>query len=126
MDSGTSEPDTSVREPAIGTGGMFRSIAQALRDRGLNPHEFRWFGNDIDPLATACAAVNAITWDLGPKVAIWCGNSLTTEDGGVAKALTERSAVIRHRNSVVEQAQFEHKARHMLRTLDRLTEVAAA
>ncbi|MDI3418008.1 N-6 DNA methylase [Streptomyces luteolus] len=126
IDNGTSQPGMAVREPAIGSGGMFRSVAQAMRDRDLDPHDFRWLGNDVDPLATACAAVNAISWDLGPKVAIWCGNTLATEDGGLSDALTRRADTIRHRNAVVEQAQFEHKARRMLRALDRLAEGAAA
>ncbi|MBC9717784.1 N-6 DNA methylase [Streptomyces sp. TRM66268-LWL] len=126
IDSDTHVPGMTIREPALGSGGMFRSAAQTLRDRGLNPHDVRWFGNDIDRLSTACAAVNAIVWDLGPKVAIWCGNSLASPDGGLAKALTHRAAVIHHRNSVVEQAQFEHKARRMLDAFDRLLEGAPA
>lgn len=116
----------TIREPAVGSGGMLRSVAQALRERNLNPHDYAWYGNDIDPLATACAAVNAIVWDLGPKTVIWRGDSLTTDDAGLSEALTERAEIIRHRNAVVEQARFEHKARHMLRTLDRLTDGVAA
>ncbi|MFF2566667.1 N-6 DNA methylase [Streptomyces sp. NPDC058084] len=116
----------TIREPALGSGGMFRSVAQALRDRGLDPHDYTWLGNDIDRLATACAAVNAITWDLGPKTAIWCANSLATEDAGLAEALAQRSAVIQHRNAVVEQALFERKARRLLGALDQLLEGAAA
>ncbi|GGL03590.1 N-6 DNA methylase [Streptomyces flaveus] len=119
-------PGMSVREPAIGSGGMFRSVAQRMRELALNPHDYAWFGNDIDHLATACAAVNAIIWDLGPKTVIWHGDSLATEDAGLAEALKERTAIIRHRNAVVEQARFEHKARHMLSALDRLIEGAAA
>ncbi|MER5223857.1 N-6 DNA methylase [Streptomyces flaveus] len=116
----------SIREPAVGSGGMLRSAAQALREQNLNPHDYAWFGNDIDHLATACAAVNAIIWDLGPKTVIWRGDSLATDDAGLTDALKERAAIIRHRNAVVEQARFEHKARHMLSALDRLIEGAAA
>ncbi|MET9964817.1 N-6 DNA methylase [Streptomyces sp. NPDC006356] len=116
----------TIREPAVGSGGMLRSVAQALREQNLNPHDYAWFGNDIDRLATACAAVNAILWDLGPKTVIWRGDSLASEDAGLAEALTERAAIIRHRNAVVEQARFEHEARHMIRRLDRLMEGAAA
>ncbi|MEU5093692.1 N-6 DNA methylase [Streptomyces sp. NPDC020996] len=112
----------TIREPALGSGGMFRSVAQTLRFRGLNPHDYTWFGNDVDPLATACAAVNAIIWDLGPRTVIWCADSLATEDAGLSKALAEREAVIKHRNAVVEQALFEHRARRMLRALDSLFE----
>lgn len=126
VDKNRCEPGMSVREPAIGSGGMFRSVAQRMRELGLNPHDVRWFGNDIDPLATACAAVNAIVWDLGPKTVVWCGNSLTDQDGGVDKALAEQAAVIKHRNAVVEQALFEHKTRRLLSALDQLLEGAAA
>ncbi|MEU3783371.1 hypothetical protein [Streptomyces sp900129855] len=105
---------------------MLRSVAQHLRERGLNPHDYTWIGNDIDRLSTACAAVNAILWDLGPKSVIWCGDSLATYDAGLTQALAERTAVIEHRNNVVEQARFEHKARRMLQALDRLTSGVAA
>ncbi|MEV0735406.1 N-6 DNA methylase [Streptomyces sp. NPDC050549] len=126
VDGNRFEPGMSVREPAIGSGGMFRSVAQQMRELGLDPHDFSWFGNDIDPLATACAAVNAIVWDLGPKVAIWCANTFADADGGLDKALAERAAVIRHRNAVVKQALFERRSRRLLTALDHLLEGAAA
>ncbi|MGC9539948.1 N-6 DNA methylase [Streptomyces sp. UG1] len=126
IDTNRCEPGMSVRDPAIGSGGMFRSVAQQLRELGLDPHDFSWFGNDIDPLATACAAVNAILWDLGPKVAIWCGDSLADDGTAVDQALAERAAVIQHRNTVVEQALFEHKTRRLLHALDQLLEGTAA
>ncbi|WP_316749292.1 N-6 DNA methylase [Streptomyces herbicida] len=116
----------TIREPALGSGGMFRSVAQTLRFRDLNPHDYTWLGNDIDPLATACAAVNAIIWDLGPRTVIWCADSLATEDAGLSKALAEREAVIKHRNAVVEQALFEHRARRMLHAFNQLLDGTAA
>ncbi|MGW2886375.1 N-6 DNA methylase [Streptomyces griseoruber] len=116
----------TIREPALGSGGMFRSVAQTLRFRGLDPHDYTWLGNDIDPLATACAAVNAIIWDLGPRTVIWCADSLATADAGLSQALTEREAIIKHRNAVVQQALFERKARRMLHALDSLLNEAAA
>jgi hypothetical protein len=117
---------TTIREPALGSGSMFRSVAQTLRFRGLNPHAYTWLGNDIDPLATACAAVNAIVWDLGPRTVIWCADSLATRDASLSQALAEREAVIKHRNAVVEQAVFEHKARRMLHAFNHLLDGAAA
>jgi hypothetical protein len=105
---------------------MFRSVAQHLREHNLDPADFRWFGNDIDPLSTVCAAVNAILWDLGPQVAIWCADTFSNREGGVTKALAERAAVIKHRNDVVGQALFEHRARRMLNAFDRLLEGASA
>jgi hypothetical protein len=120
------ESGMTIREPALGSGGLFRSVAQAIRHRGLDPHDYTWLGNDIDRLSTACAAVNAIVWDLGPKTAIWCANSLSTGDAGVEEALARRTAVIKHRNAVVEQVLFEQKARRMLGALDQLFEGTAA
>lgn len=126
VDTNRCKPGMSVREPALGSGGMFRSVAQQMRELDLNTHDFYWYGNDIDPLATACAAVNAIVWDLGPKVAIWCANTFADDTAGLDKALAERAAVIKHRNTVVEQALFEQKTRRLLSALDQLLEGAAA
>ncbi|WP_149183348.1 N-6 DNA methylase [Streptomyces sp. TRM49041] len=108
---------SSIREPAIGSGGMFRSVAQRLREHSLNPHDYTWFGNDIDRLSTACAAVNAILWDLGPRTVIWCGDSLASRDGGVSQALAERAAVIEHRNNVVGKARMVAAIRQAERLL---------
>lgn len=117
------KPGASFREPAIGSGGMFRSVAQRLRELNLNPHDFRWFGNDIDHLSTACAAVNAILWDLGPQTAIWRADTLADHDNAlVTKALAERKAVIEHRNRIVEEARMRATIHH----LDRLLQGAAA
>ncbi|MEW2303801.1 N-6 DNA methylase [Streptomyces sp. NPDC006655] len=123
---GDDDHGPTIRDPALGSGGMFRSVAQTLRDRGLNPHDYTWFGNDIDPLATACAAVNAIIWDLGPRTVIWRADSLATDDADLSTALAEREAVIKHRNAVVEQALFEHRAGRMLHAFNQLLEGAAA
>ncbi|MGW7542111.1 N-6 DNA methylase [Streptomyces sp. NPDC054770] len=123
---GDDDHGPTIRDPVLGSGGMFRSVAQTLRNRGLNPHDYTWFGNDIDPLATACAAVNAIIWDLGPRTVIWCADSLATDDAGLSTALAEREAVIKHRNAVVEQALFEHRASRMLHAFNQLLDGAAA
>ncbi|MFF3056393.1 N-6 DNA methylase [Streptomyces sp. NPDC057909] len=110
----------SIREPAIGSGGMFRSVAHLLHELNLNPYDYTWIGNDIDRLSAACAAVNAIYWDLGPQVAIWCGN--TFEANGLTKALAERTAIIEHRNNTVGGARMVALIRHV----DRLLEGVAA
>lgn len=120
------KPGSSFRDPCIGSGALFRSAAQTLRDRNLDPADYRWFGNDIDRLSTACTAVNVILWGLGPSVAVWCADSLAEREDGVAKVLAERAAVINHRNDVVERALFEHKARRMINALNRLCEGVAA
>ncbi|WP_372407360.1 N-6 DNA methylase [Streptomyces luteireticuli] len=97
--------DGWIVDPCVGSGGMFRAAVQRIRDLGLNPHDCNWFGIDIDPIAAACTAVNAIVWDLGPKVVIAQGNSLTS-DWGLESALRERQSIIEHRNQVVGQANM--------------------
>jgi hypothetical protein len=39
----------------------------------------QWFAVDTDPLAVACLAVNAVLWNLGPRVLLGVGNGLTDE-----------------------------------------------
>ncbi|MFD9791304.1 N-6 DNA methylase [Streptomyces sp. NPDC059070] len=70
------KPGMTFDEPAGGTGGMYRAAAQVMREKSLNPHDFGWSLADIDPLAAAGAACNAILWDLGPNVLIACGDTL--------------------------------------------------
>ncbi|MGM9465346.1 N-6 DNA methylase [Streptomyces murinus] len=77
---GPLEPGMKWHDPAGGTGTMYRAAAQVLRDRGLDPHDFGWSLNDVDELAAAGAAVNAILWDLGPHVLIACGDTLAEGD----------------------------------------------
>jgi hypothetical protein len=67
---------TSVADPTMGTGGMFRAVAETMRDHGRNPETIHWAGADIDPLAVACATVNSIIWRLGPNILFYAGNSL--------------------------------------------------
>lgn len=66
----------SVYNPALGTGGLFRATAQAMRQRGRDPATVTWVGCDIDALAIACAAVNTLVWGLGPHVLLAVGDSL--------------------------------------------------
>ena len=42
--------------------------------------DYVWRMADIDPMATACAAVNAMVWNLGREVYIFCGDSLLHGD----------------------------------------------
>ncbi|MGW7575088.1 N-6 DNA methylase [Streptomyces sp. NPDC054765] len=72
----------SIREPAVGSGTMFRSVAQRLRDLKLNPHDYTWYGNDIDTLAAACAAVNTIIRGLGPQALIGATSQGRHQDVG--------------------------------------------
>ncbi|MCB8906813.1 MULTISPECIES: hypothetical protein [unclassified Streptomyces] len=97
------EPGMKFDEPAGGTGGLYRAAAQVMRERGINPHDFGWCLTDIDPLAAAGAAVNALLWDLGPHVLIACGDTLL--DGNlVAKAVQEARESIDRRDRAHAQA----------------------
>ncbi|MGW3657158.1 N-6 DNA methylase [Streptomyces sp. NPDC005151] len=87
-------------EPAGGTGGMFRALAQHLRHLHLDPADYGWAINDLDPLAAAGAAVNAIVWGLGPNVVVSCGDVLRQGDV-VDQAMRERAALIEERDQIV-------------------------
>ncbi len=66
-----------MHDPAVGTGGLFRAAANVMRDGGRNPETVLWTGVDIDQLAIACCAVNAVLWRLGPTVVLAVGDSLS-------------------------------------------------
>ena len=87
-------------DPAAGTGGLFRASAQRLRELGGNPANYGWSMTDIDPLACACAAVNAIVWGLGPNVLIACRDILANPETH-AEGLARRAALIDHRDEIV-------------------------
>lgn len=97
VDKDFAKPGMSFRDPAVGSGTMFRSVAVRLRDLGLDPHDFHWYGNDIDALSAGCAAVNAIVWDLGPRCLIGCADSLAPEDD-YAKTRAEALEAIEERD----------------------------
>jgi hypothetical protein len=99
------KPGMTFDEPAGGTGGMYRAAAQVMRERGIDPHQFGWSLTDIDPLAAAGAAVNAILWDLGPHVLIGCGDTL--HEGNVhARAVREARESLERRDRLHSQAVF--------------------
>lgn len=99
------EPGMKFDEPAGGTGGMYRATVQVMRERGIDPHQFGWSLTDIDPLAAAGAAVNAILWDLGPHVLIGCGDTL--HEGNVyARAAREALESLERRDRLHSQAVF--------------------
>lgn len=85
------EGDT-VAEPAVGTGGLLRSAAQAMRELDRDPTTVTWWAVDIDALAVACLAVNTVLWELGFNVILGVGNGLTDE--WMPRALTERNETI--------------------------------
>ncbi|MCK7627267.1 N-6 DNA methylase [Streptomyces sp. RS10V-4] len=105
LDGKSLEPGMKLHDPASGTGTMYRAIAQLLRERGLNPHDFGWSLNDVDELAAAGAAVNAILWDLGPHVLIACGDTLAEGDL-IERAAREARESLERRDRLHEQAMF--------------------
>ncbi|MGW3121327.1 N-6 DNA methylase [Streptomyces sp. NPDC001107] len=120
VDKDVAQPGMAIREPAVGSGTMLRSVAQRLRDLGLNPHDFHWYGNDIDPLAAACAAVNTIIWDLGPNCFIGCADSLALEDGGYATTLAEAKDAFEQRDQYMDTATTIVAHRRAFRLVDDL------
>ncbi|MFE9553142.1 N-6 DNA methylase [Streptomyces sp. NPDC006703] len=99
------EPGMKFDEPAGGTGGLYRAAAQVMREKNLDPREFGWSLTDIDELAAAGAAVNAIIWDLGPNVVIACGDTLS--DGNlIAKAARQALDSFKRRDELHSQAVF--------------------
>ncbi|SEU47829.1 DNA methyltransferase family protein [Nonomuraea wenchangensis] len=90
----------SFDDCAAGTGGMIRAAALMLRLSGADPADYRWSMGDLDPLAAACCAVNAMIWGLGSHVLIFCGDTLASGNGPALAA--------RRRREVLDR--FEHLA----------------
>lgn len=67
---------SSVTDPTMGTGGMFRAAAKALRASGRDPATVEWIGGDIDEIAVACATVNSMSWGLGHQIVFRAGDTL--------------------------------------------------
>ncbi|WP_220295408.1 N-6 DNA methylase [Streptomyces sp. MBT84] len=67
-------------EPAGGTGGTFRALAQHLRHLQADPADYGWALNELEPIAAAGAAINSIVWGLGPNVVIAQGDTLGEPD----------------------------------------------
>ncbi|MGP8302026.1 N-6 DNA methylase [Streptomyces inhibens] len=121
VDKDAGGENKSIREPAVGSGTMLRSTAQRLRDLQLNPHDYTWYGNDIDSLSAACAAINTIIWDLGPRALIGCADSLVPEDD-YAKTIAEARDAFKQRDDYTSTANQIVAYRRASRLLDELTE----
>jgi hypothetical protein len=83
-------------EPAGGSGGLFRALAQRLRELGGDPADYEWVLIELDGLAAAAAAVNAIVWGLGSRVVVARGDALcdpqVAERAGAAGGAAARRA----------------------------------
>ncbi|WP_070018720.1 N-6 DNA methylase [Streptomyces nanshensis] len=118
MTIGDSPPKNgALHEPAGGTSGMFRSAAQHLRHRGIDPHGWAWHLQDKDPIAAAGAAVNMLIWDLGPNTLVACGDTLSEGDLS-GKALATRRELEDRRDAlfadVVTRRDSLRAARNLL------------
>jgi N-6 DNA methylase len=87
------EEHQAVEDPVMGTGGLFRGVAAAMRDAGQDPRTMRWMGCDIDELAVACATVNSMIWGLGTDIVFCTANSLNGD--WKTAALARRGELLR-------------------------------
>lgn len=74
------EEHSSVCDPAVGTGGLLRAAAEAMREHDRDPTTVTWWGADVDELAVAACAVNALSWQLGSRVVLCVANTLSEGD----------------------------------------------
>ncbi|MFC0112592.1 N-6 DNA methylase [Kibdelosporangium aridum] len=73
------EEGGSVEDPTMGTGGLFRAVAEVMRQKGQRPSTMRWVGCDVDGLAVACATVNSLIWGLGRDIVFLVGSAFTPD-----------------------------------------------
>ncbi|MFE6186474.1 N-6 DNA methylase [Streptomyces sp. NPDC056465] len=118
------KPGQAFYDPAAGTGGMVRSLANYMRDGGLNPHDFTWHLTDVDPLAAAGAAVNVLLWDLGPNAYVSCGDSLADPELP-RKAMKHAAGARARRNDMVATARMLAAIGKAERLMARAVEEAA-
>ncbi|MER6408998.1 N-6 DNA methylase [Streptomyces viridosporus] len=110
-------------EPAGGTGGMFRALAQHLRRLHLDPADYVWALNELEPIAAAGAAVNAIVWGLGPNVVIACGDSLARGDLQ-ERAVRERRALFEERDRILARTAMVEAVREARALAERIAPTA--
>ncbi|REF00562.1 N-6 DNA methylase [Thermomonospora umbrina] len=103
-------PGSLFSEDTAGTGGIIRAQAQTLRNAGGDPAKMRWYMGDIDPIAVACAAINAVIWGLGPNVLCWCGDVIK-DPTGPQQALRHRRDAWTRRRNVIDSARLIHATR---------------
>ncbi len=113
------EEHSSVCDPAVGTGGLLRAAAQAMRELDRNPTTVTWYGADVDDLAIAACAVNSLIWGLGPYIFLCVANTLSEGDWA-RRAEAQRAETLQ-----VSEYIRRHKLMiHAVRTAQRLTDLA--
>lgn len=113
----------SLLDPCAGTGGMFRSAVQHVRYMGLDPTNYTWFAQEIDPLAAAGCAVNMIVWGLGTKAMVACGDTLGEGDLW-PRAIKHRRAMIERRDDVKAHMAIAYALGRTRQLLDMASEAA--
>ena len=94
----------AVYDPTVGTGGLWRTVAAAVRAQGQDPTRLMWVGSDLDPLAIACTAINSLLWGLGPRVLLMVGDVLTDEV--IRTAYAQRREVLAHARRMRSDARL--------------------
>ncbi|MEU1307894.1 N-6 DNA methylase [Streptomyces cinnamoneus] len=120
---GDMAPGEHIHDPACGSGGLLRAAAQSMRERGIDPASMRWSGVDIDEIAAACTAVNAIVWGLGPNVTVARADILT-HPNAVEEAMAKARAVIEHRDTLFGRAAVIGAVRKAQHLLEQVTQAA--
>ncbi|MBQ0926680.1 N-6 DNA methylase [Saccharopolyspora endophytica] len=112
------EEHSSVCDPAVGTGGLLRASAQAMRELDRDPATVAWYGADVDELAIAACAVNSLIWGLGPHIVLCVANTLSEGDWA-RRAEAQRAEVLQ----ISEQVRRDKLMIHAVRTAQQLTEL---
>lgn len=107
-----------IMDPAVGTGGLFRAAAQAIRERGQDPATMSWYGADIDDLAIAACAINSHLWELGPRVLLCVADTLA--EGDWERRAEAQRAEILYLTKTIRRDKLMIKA---IRTAQKLTEM---
>ncbi|MCX4666412.1 SAM-dependent methyltransferase [Streptomyces sp. NBC_01381] len=113
-----------IHDPAAGSGGLLRSAAQYLREHDFDPAQFQWSMVDIDEIAAACAAVNSIIWNLGPRVTVACADSIANPNA-VEEAMEHARAVFAHRDEMLGKARIIAALRQTEHLLEQASAIAA-
>lgn len=106
----------AVYDPTVGTGGLWRTVAAAVRAQGQDPTRLMWVGSDLDPLAIACTAMNSLLWGLGPRVLLMVGDVLTDEV--IRTAYAQRREVLDHARQVRSDARLKAAFRALTHPTD--------
>lgn len=114
------EEHSSVCDPAVGTGGLLRAAAQAMRELHRHPATVTWYGADVDDLAIAACAINSLIWGLGPHIVLCVANTLSEGDWA-RRAEAQRAEILQ----ISECVRRNKMVIHAVRTAQRLTDLTS-